>query len=164
MADATLQDLYGRIPDRVRHAVDGLDPDQLVWAPKPGANHSGWLVWHLTRVQDHHVSELLDDEQLYLRDGWAERLGCRPDPQDHGYGHSPEDVANVRPPSAELLVQYYEAVHARTMAFVDALGDDDLDRVVDRRWDPPVTMRVRLVSVADDDLEHAAQAAYLRGL
>ncbi len=44
------------------------------------------------------------------------------------------------------------------------LTPDDLDRVVDRRWDPPVTLGVRLVSVADDCLQHAGQAAYLRGL
>ena len=40
---------------------------------------------------------------------------------------------------------------------------DDLDRVVDRRWDPPVTLGVRLVSIADDSLQHAGQAAYVRG-
>jgi len=36
--------------------------------------------------------------------------------------------------------------------------------VVDRRWDPPVTMGVRLVSIADDCLQHVGQAAYVRGL
>ena len=45
-----------------------------------------------------------------------------------------------------------------------SLSADDLDRVVDRRWDPPVTLGVRLVSVADDGLQHAGQAAYVRGL
>ena len=164
MGDATMNDLYGRIPDRVRRAVEGLDADQLAWAPKPGANSIGWLVWHLTRVQDHHVSELLDEEQLYVRDGWAARFERRPDPQDTGYGHSADEVANVRPSSADVLRGYYDAVHARTVRFIDGLADADLERVVDRRWDPPVTMRVRLVSVADDDLEHAAQAGYVRGL
>jgi hypothetical protein len=45
-----------------------------------------------------------------------------------------------------------------------ALVPADLDRVVDRRWDPPVTLGVRLVSIADDSLQHVGQAAYLRGL
>jgi hypothetical protein len=48
--------------------------------------------------------------------------------------------------------------------YVDGLTDADLDRVVDRRWDPPVTLGVRLVSVADDDLQHAGQAAFARGV
>ena len=164
MGDRTMADLYGRIPDRVRQAVEGLHAEQLAWAPASGANSIGWLVWHLTRVQDHHVSALLDGEQVYIRDGWAARLGRDPDPHDTGYGHSAAEVASVRPPTADVLLGYYDAVHARTVAFIDGLRDDDLERVVDRRWDPPVTMRVRLVSVADDDLEHAAQAAYVRGL
>ena len=42
--------------------------------------------------------------------------------------------------------------------------DADLDRVVDERWDPPVTLAVRLVSVLADGLEHAGQAAYIRGV
>ena len=44
------------------------------------------------------------------------------------------------------------------------LTDRDLDRVVDERWDPPVTLGVRLVSVISDDLQHAGQAALIRGI
>jgi hypothetical protein len=39
-----------------------------------------------------------------------------------------------------------------------------MDTIVDRHWDPPVTMGVRLISVLADDLEHAGQAAFIRGL
>ena len=55
-------------------------------------------------------------------------------------------------------------MHARTVAHLAGLSEADLDRVVDERWDPPVTLGVRLVSVISDDLQHAGQAAYLRGL
>jgi hypothetical protein len=50
------------------------------------------------------------------------------------------------------------------MQFVSALSDADLARVVDRSWDPPVTVSIRLVSVIADDLQHAGQAAYVRGV
>ena len=53
---------------------------------------------------------------------------------------------------------------ARTRSFLGSLTADDLDRVVDEAWDPPVTLGVRLVSIADDDIQHAGQAAYVRGL
>ena len=59
---------------------------------------------------------------------------------------------------------YLDAVQARTVEWLRGLAGDDLDRVVDRRWDPPVTLGVRLVSVADDSLQHLGQAAYVRGL
>ena len=158
-----LTELYGRLPHLVREAVEGLDDDLLATPPVEGANTIAWLVWHLTRVQDHHIAELIGGEQRYLAEGWHERFGRGPDAQDHGYGHGAAEVASVRTSAADLI-GYYDAVHDRTIAFLEGLTDDDLDRVVDEAWDPPVTMGVRLASVASDDLQHVGQAAYVRGL
>ncbi|SDH95043.1 mycothiol transferase [Agrococcus jejuensis] len=163
-AIALLHELYGRIPGEVRRAVEGLTPEQLVARPADGANTIGWLVWHLTRVQDHHVSELLDEPQLWQSGDWAASFGLDADPHDTGYGHDAADVARVRPASADAALAYFDAVHARTTAYLATLAPADLDRVVDERWDPPVTLGVRLVSIADDDVQHAGQAAYARGL
>jgi len=159
-----LADAFGRLPDLVHGAVHGLTPEQLRWAPAEGANPIGWLVWHLTRVQDDHVADLIGTEQIYVTGDWAARFGRKPDASDTGYGHSPADLAALRPESAEALEEYFGAVHARTMEFIGGLSAADLDRVVDRSWDPPVTLGVRLVSVVDDDAQHAGQAAYVRGL
>jgi uncharacterized damage-inducible protein DinB len=159
-----LLELFGRIPEEVRLAVAGLDREQLVTTPEPGANTVAWLVWHLTRVQDSHVAELLDEEQLWASAGWAARFGMEPDPDDTGYGHTAEEMAAVRPDGPHVLVEYYDAVASRTNALLEGLTDDDLDRIVDERWNPPVTLGVRLVSIADDDIQHAGQAAYARGL
>lgn len=157
-------ELYGRIPPLVRDVVDGLPADKLVERPGPRANTIGWLLWHLARVQDHHVSELMASEQVWLNGEWACRFGLEPDPSNTGYGHSPEEVGRVRPADGAAIVGYLEAVQARTVSFLERLSDEDLDRIVDRRWDPPVTMGVRLVSVADDSLQHVGQAAYVKGL
>ncbi|WP_328364945.1 DinB family protein [Micromonospora zamorensis] len=159
-----LTETYDRLPDLVRTAVDGLSPEQLRHQPGPGTNSIGWLVWHLTRVQDHHVADLLDAEQIWVSGDWADRFGLTADPDNTGYGHSPAQVAAVRPESAQALIDYYEAVASRTGSFVAGLRPADLDRVVDEAWDPPVTLGVRLVSIAEDDLQHVGQAAYVRGL
>jgi uncharacterized damage-inducible protein DinB len=159
-----LLDGYGRLPDLVRSAVDGLAPEQLRWAPSPGANTIAWLVWHLTRVQDHHVAHLLDADQIWITGDWASRFGLPPDPHNTGYGHTPEQVASVRPESSAVLVDHYAAVAERTHDLLHTVKPDDLDRIVDRRWNPPVTLGVRLVSVLNDDTQHAGQAAYVRGL
>ena len=161
---AVYLELYGRIPPLARQAVEGIDLDRLTEPPRPGANPIAWLVWHLTRVQDHHVSELLEADQVWVTDGWAPRFGLGPDPSNTGYGHSPEEVASVRPEAPEALLGYLDAVDARTRSMLSGLDADDLDRIVDRRWDPPVTLAVRLVSIAADALPHCGQAAYVRGL
>ena len=162
--DDLLTEIYDRLPALVRAAVDGLSPDELRRVPGPGANPVGWLVWHLTRIQDHHVADLLGAEQIWITGGWPVRFGLPADPDDTGYAHGPEQVAAVRPESADALVGYHEAVVGRTRKFLSGLTAADLDRVVDEAWDPPVTLGVRLVSVAEDDLQHVGQASYVRGL
>ena len=157
-------ELYGRIPPLARRAVEGVAPERLTEPPGPGANPIAWLVWHLARIQDHHVAELLGEDQLWVTGDWAPRFGLEPDPSNTGYGHTADDVASVRPERPEALLEYLEAVQSRTRSFLETLTAQALDRVVDRRWDPPVTLGVRLVSVADDALQHCGQAAYLRGL
>lgn len=157
-------DLFGRVTEHVEGAVHGLDVATLTEQPGPGANTIAWLVWHLTRVQDGHVAELLDEDQIWVGDGWAGRFGRDPDPGDSGWGHSEADVLAIRPESPDALLDYYRAVAGRTRALLERLTAEALDRVVDERWDPPVTLGVRLVSIADDDIQHAGQAAYVRGL
>ncbi|MEU8658438.1 mycothiol transferase [Actinoplanes philippinensis] len=159
-----LKDGYGRLPETIEAAVRDLTPEQLRWAPQPGANSIGWLVWHLTRVQDHHLTGVIGGEQIYVTGDWGPRFGLKSDPSDTGYGHGPEQVARVAPRDWETLTGYFGAVLARTVAWVETLTPADLDRIVDRNWDPPVTLGVRLVSVLDDDAQHAGQAAYVRGL
>jgi uncharacterized damage-inducible protein DinB len=157
---------FGRLPDLVREAVEGLDAEQLHWAPRPGANSIGWLVWHLARVQDDHITDLLEvgAEQVWVSGAHAKRFGLDPHTHDTGYGHTPEQVDAVRPESAEALLEYFDAVHARTHAYLARLTPEDLDRIVDERWNPPVSLGVRLVSILDDDSQHVGQAAYVRGL
>jgi hypothetical protein len=161
---ALLLELYGRVPPLAHEAVDGLDADRLVWQPAPGANTIGWLVWHLARVQDHHISELTGDGQLWVADDRAAGFGLDPDPSNTGYGHDDADVLEVRAESAAVLLDYLAATDQRATTFIAGLTADALDEIIDRRWDPPVTLGVRLISVADDCLQHVGQAAYVRGL
>ncbi|GAA1584867.1 DUF664 domain-containing protein [Kribbella sancticallisti] len=158
-----LLDAFGRIREIVHEAVDGLDEKTLGARPDDTGNSIAWLTWHLTRIQDDHLADAGGYEQIYTAKGWHERLGLPFDPADTGYGHGAAQVAAVQL-SAEQLTGYYDAVHERTLDYLKGLSDHDLDRIVDKRWKPPVTLGVRLVSVLSDDLQHAGQAAYVRGL
>jgi hypothetical protein len=158
-----LVDAFGRVRGVVHRVVGGLSPEQLALQLDPEANSIAWLVWHLTRIQDDHVAGVAGAEQVWTSQGWVDRFGLPFDPLATGYGHRPADVAAVRV-SGELLAGYHDAVHQQTVGYVDGLVDADLDRIVDRSWDPPVTLGVRLVSVIADDLQHAGQAAFVRGI
>ena len=160
---ALLTEAFSRIAQTALAAIDGLDEDQLAHRPTPEANSIAWLVWHLARVQDDHVADVAGVEQVWTAQGFADRFDLGTDVASIGYGMSSDEVGRVRAP-AELLAAYVEAVQAQSAAYLETLGADDLDRVVDEHWDPPVTLAVRLVSVLNDDLQHAGQAAYVRGL
>ena len=158
-----LADAFDRIRGVVGRALDGLTDEQLTEQVGPDANPISWLVWHLTRIQDDHVCGITGDEQVWMADGWYDRFGLPFAPEEHGYGHSAEQVAAVQVETA-LLDDYHAAVHDRTIAYVATVDDDELARVVDEAWDPPVTASVRLVSVIGDCMQHLGQAAYVRGM
>ncbi|MFR9752391.1 mycothiol transferase [Nocardia sp. 004] len=158
-----LIEAYTRIKETVHGAVDGLSEEHLRHRIDPGANSIAWLVWHLTRVQDDHIAAVAESEQVWTAQGWYHRFDLPIDKRATGYGDLPADVAVLRA-SAGLLTGYYDAVHEQTLRFIRTLREHDLERIVDTRWDPPVTLGVRLVSVLDDDLQHAGQAAFVRGV
>jgi uncharacterized damage-inducible protein DinB len=159
-----LVDAFGRVRDGVHDVVDGLTQEQLAFRVDREANSIAWLVWHLTRVQDDHLADAAGMEQVWTSQGWVARFGLPFGRAATGYGHSGEDVAALRVVSAELLAEYHDAVHAQTVRYVEGITDADLERIVDASWDPPVSLGVRLVSVIGDDMQHAGQAAFVRGI
>ena len=158
-----LRDAFERVRDAVHPAVNGLTVEELAFRPDAESNSIAWLVWHLTRIQDDHVAGVAGTPQVWDSAGWAGRFALPFDPSDTGYGHDADAVAAVSA-DARSLLGYFEDVHTATVAYLATLDEPDLDRVVDRNWDPPVTLGVRLVSVIADDLQHVGQAAYVRGI
>ena len=136
----------------------GLKPAQRLGLGVDG-NDAPAATQHLD-----HIAAVAGTEQLWTTGGWHAKFALPLPASDTGYGHSSAEVAAVQVTSASLLLGYYDAVHARTLAFLATVAPADLDRIVDTRFDPPVTLGVRLVSIVDDCLEHVGQAAYVRGL
>jgi hypothetical protein len=161
--DDILADALSRVRENVHDVLGRLDDAQLVAEPAPGANTVAWLVWHLTRVLDGHLAEVVQKPEVWTDGGWAERFALPFDDSASGYGMTPEEVRQVRA-SGELLGGYFDATYDMASGVLRGLGDGDYDRVVDERWDPPVTLAVRLVSVIDDAAQHVGQAGYAAGI
>ena len=161
---APLADAFDRIKETVEGVLDGLSPEELSVRLDADANSVGWLVWHLTRIQDDHLADAADLPQVWHADGWRKRFDLPYSPDATGYAHTRADVDAFRGVSADLLAGYHAAVHAQTQRYLSGLHATDLDRVVDDSWQPPVTLGVRLVSVIADDLQHVGQAAFARGI
>jgi hypothetical protein len=159
-----LVDAFSRVREAVHEVVEGTDVDTLLLRVDRAANPIGWLIWHLARVEDDHVADAGGFEQVWTAQGFYERFALPYPKEAHGYGQGSDEVGAFTVKSGDLLLSYYDAVNDQTLRYVEGLSDSDLDRVVDTRWDPPVTLAVRLVSVMSDGLQHAGQAAYVKGL
>jgi len=160
-----LADSYNRLPEFLENVLRGLSREDLNWQPRDDCNSIGWLVWHLTRQQDAQIAVLMGEEQLWIKDGWHSKFNRTADPEDNGYGHTPEQVAAFRSPDPKTLLDYLQVVVERSKQYFLSLAKDDLDRELEEPWFQPLpTVGVRLISILDDSVLHSGQAAYVRGL
>ena len=166
MTDAAreiLRDSFTRIIEHVDDLTDGLTEEVALFRPTPEANTIAWLIWHSARITDAQLAHIAGIEQVWFRDGWVDRFALDLPRDAHGYGHTAADVGKVRAP-ADLLAGYYHSVHRMTLEYIAGVTAEELARIVDENWNPPVTASARLVSIIDDCAQHLGQAAYLRGI
>jgi len=160
-----LADGYGRVLEFLENVLDGLNKDEINWQPHHDCNSIGWLTWHLTRQHDAQMASLMGEEQLWIKEKWYAKFNRSADLQDIGFGHTPEQVAAFESPNIQTLLDYHRAVLERSKQYFLTLSITDLDRKLDEPWFQPLpTVGVRLISILEDSLLHAGQAAYVRGL
>jgi len=160
-----LSDGYGRVLEFLEHLLDGLTQDDLDWQPRNDCNSIGWLAWHLTRQHDAQIASLMGEEQLWIKENWCSKFNRPADPRDGGFGDTPEQVAIFKSPSIKTLLDYHRAVLERSKRYFITLSKTELDRELNEpMFQPLPTVGVRLISIMDDAMLHAGQAAYVRGL
>jgi hypothetical protein len=158
-----LRDSFTRLVEHVEELTDGLTDEVAFFRPTAGANSISWLIWHSARQHDLQLSHIAGTEQVWFSGGWVDRFALDLPRDSMGYGHDTEEVGRVRA-SADLLAGYYHGVHKSTLEYIASVTPEELARVVDTRWNPPVTASARLVSIIDDSAQHLGQAAYVRGI
>jgi hypothetical protein len=155
-------DLVG---DVLQRGVDGLTVEQLKLQPASSdANPIGWLAWHLTRAQDRMFSMLMNKEQAWFGEGWHSKFGVA-DPQAPFSGVSADEVRAFDPVSSELLVAYYQAVRVYRTKYLESITAEELAKPapsVPNR--PDSTVGETLARVCSDNVQHAGQIAYVRGI
>lgn len=159
-----LLDAFGRVQELVPTVVHGLSAQELTWRPDADANSVGWLVWHLSRVQDNHLAEIGGSSEVWIADGWSERFALPYPESAIGYGQSSDSVGQFFVDDPSLLSSYHDSVQDMTAGIISRLSPEDYGRVIDESFDPPVTIGTRLISVINDITQHVGQAAYVRGI
>ena len=103
--------------------------------------------------------------QVWSAAGWAARFGLPAGMTDHGYGHTPEQVAAVAAAtaSADLLTEYHEQTYAQSVKLVSEVTDESRPG---GRYPVDAACHARRAAGLRARRRHAArgQAAYVRGL
>ena len=155
-------DGYERILHILERTLDGLTQDDLHRQPHPDSNSIGWLAWHLARIHDHEIGNLMGGEQVWIKEGWHAKFNRPPDPMDFGLGHTPEDLAAFKSPDVKTLLGYQQGVSEQAKRCLENLSESELDRKLDHPVFP--TVGARIIALISDNLQHAGQAGYVRGL
>ncbi|MGJ0203057.1 DinB family protein [Leucobacter sp. gxy201] len=158
-----LIDVAGR-PKFAAEMLRGRLTPELLNAHPHHDNSIAWLLWHSAREIDEQLADITGGETVWVRDGMADRFGFAVEPGEHGYGHSPERARQIVCDDADLLIDHLIAVIDAQIAVLESLDEAELSRIVDERWDPPVSLATRMTSMSLDALEHVAQAMYIAGM
>jgi hypothetical protein len=166
-----LRDGFERGLEGVERLLEDAEPRMLRFRASSHSNSMAWLVWHLTRIQDDHFAHLakaLDVEstldQCWISMDWVSRFNLPYGRLDTGYGHSSDQVADFGMYDGEYLLGYHRDVHDQSMKILATLRETELSTVIDKRWNPPVTAGVRLISILNETTSHLGQAEFLQGI
>jgi uncharacterized damage-inducible protein DinB len=149
----------------LRKAVDGLSPEERRFQPSYGANHVDFTVWHIARVEDDWVQRFAQGSPtVWERDGWHRKLGLPAPAEGNGYGYDAEQVAGLPRFDLDEMMAYYDSVREATLAFLDGLTAEDLDRCPQPEGRPGYSVGKMLSHVICEESQHVGHVAYLRGL
>ena len=154
--------IFDNLSTVLGRTLEGLSQEDLNHQPTQDSNSIGWLVWHILRGQDLGIAGLKGDEQLWIREGWHAKFNRPAEPMDFGLGHTPEDLAAFKSPDVKTLLDYQKAVFEQTKRYLNSLSESELDRKLDHPVFP--TVGARITAIISDNLQHAGQAGYVRGL
>jgi hypothetical protein len=159
-------DSFHRQAQELEKVVVGLTEDDLNYQPAPDCNSIGWLVWHVIRSVDRNMSEVAGKQQLWIEDKWHVRFYRDPDPNETGYGHTPEQAKSFKSPGAGVILDYQKAIMTRVEDYINKqLTETDLAR----EYSSPTFRRTSVVEsvIARQffhGMHHVGQAGYVRGL
>ena len=149
---------------KLNRALDGLTNDELHWRPTLESNSIDWMVWHMARVEDNLINVVLQNQDpIWERDGWGERLGIRY--TGAGAGMTMDQIRAMGQINVPAVMDYYRTVRQETSGyFENVMREEDLSRVIEhtnfRGW----TGAEILGRLLCEEAEHLGQVEYLRGM
>lgn len=153
--------------------VQGLTPEQLAWQPDGHDTSIAFAIWHAYRAEDDLLHGIvMQQPSVFASQGWAERLpvaqtGATP----FGNGLSREQIGALRL-DINTLLAYVKAVGDSTIAYLDAISDEEAAAEVKLPFFTGVYPTMDVLSKAETiaffaighTSEHLGEVQFVKGL
>jgi len=142
--------------------LDTLTQAELSWRPACGCNSLGLILFHIARSEDHFISEILQKKpQIWVSGKWCER--CNMDEAEAGAHYTLDQVNAFCVPDKKAILDYYDAVRAGTVAYLECLDPADFDNKIKLPFGDFNVAGIFSLIVAHTS-QHIGEISYLRGM
>ena len=157
-----IEDAFNTEREYLIDALGDLTSDELMWRAGPEANPIGWILWHMTRIEDMWFQFFIQRQtEIWERDGWNEKFGLPT--RDNGFQHTLEQVADFPAYDLSEMMRYGEAVRSDTLAYLKTVSSEQMDDVP-REARPEMSVGRIFRQVIGEIYQHQGHIAYLKGL
>ena len=157
-----IEDAFNTEHEYLMDAIGDLTPDELMWKAGSEANHIGWILWHMIRVEDMWFQFFIQRHtEIWERDGWNEKFGLPT--RDNGFEHTQEQVNNFPAYELQEMLDYGAAVRAETLSYLKSVTPDQMD-IVPRDARPEMSVGRIFRQVIGEVYQHQGHIAYIKGL
>lgn len=166
-AASVLQMQIDRMTQEFKNTIGDLKADQLAHRPARAANSIGFSVWHSARAWDMYLTFLDGAEDTYVIQHWMDRFGF--DTEGRGINaagseFTEEDVGLVKP-QPSTLIEYVDAVFARTKSYLATTSEETLAQQVRVPWWPEEKPKAFIVAhIIRHSYQHLGEAQYAKGM
>ncbi len=165
-ASQVLQMQFDCLRQEFKNTLGTLGAQRLSWRPAPRANDIASMMWHSARAWDDYLGYLDGAEEVFVTQDWANRFGMPKKPKHtfEGVFYSEAQIAYVRA-HRELLLEYIDAILARTKTFLGAASLDPLAALVKIPWWPEEKPKAFVLAfIIRHSYQHLGEAQYVKGL
>ena len=144
-------------------ALKDLTQQEMMWRPASGCNSMGLILLHVARSEDSFIqARVLGKSQVWVAEKWYEKMNLTAD--DTG-SHLTVDQVNCFPvPELKDILDYYDAVRAKTLEYVKGLQPEDFDKKISMPPFGDLTIAAILSIIINHSAQHIGEISYLRGL
>ena len=145
------------------HALEGLTQEEVSWRPASGCNSIGLILFHLARSEDSILQGLLQKKPLiWESEKWYEKLGL---PKEEEGSHYTVDQVNAfKVPEFKKLLEYFDAVRAKTKEKLRSMTVEALDEKVTFPNFGEMPKGALFSFVIAHSNQHIGEISYLRGM